>query len=688
MPVPGGHQTTGAPAAKALAFYLPQYYPIPENDEWWGKGFTEWSNVTRARPLYPGHYQPHVPGELGYYDLRLPEVREAQAALAREHGLTGFIYYHYWFNGRRLLERPFDEVLATGSPDFPFALCWANEEWTRNWDGKSGHVLMPQHYDPEDDVAHLRWLAKAFADPRYITIDGKPLFLVYRPGDLPEPRRTTDRWRAEAQKLGFPDLYLAWAEAWGQPPGGPEANGFDATVDFMPRAQERLFTPLESVRGHRIVDYSASAEAHLDRPAPHWRRIPSVMVGWDNTARRPRGATIFDGATPENYRRWLERTVASIADVREEERLLVILAWNEWAEGNHLEPDQHFGRGFLEATQKVLLGGPNVTQGEPTAQGVTRPLAEAQASYSDTFALAARLLPTISVDHRLRVVDLGPDPLRFAAACRVLDVAYEPIAVTTSPTPEAMGQSAEFEKTAQALDELGDVGAVVLLDGIQRIAEPHRFLAALSRWALTHGEPALVISVPNVAHFDRGLRLLCGEWSESDAPSRDMGDLHQFTAVTLRRLLERSGWIVAANDDFESVRSELFDEDLENSIPEEMAGALRVLSETYNPQWAVREFVWALTPISVTSPPRTFGEAIAPDEDEVRKLPGPWRHPVEDYLASIGIVASEINRRGGYRRGLYARRPRRLRWKESIYRVVSGAPGGSALVKSIRKPTG
>ncbi len=242
-----------------------------------------------------------------------------------------------------------------------------------------------------------------------------------------------------------------------------------------------------------------------------------------------------------------------------------------------------------------------------------------------------------------------------------------------------MGATAEFEKTAQALDEVGDVGAIVLLDGIQRIAEPHRFLNSLSRWALTHGEPALLISVPNVAHFDRGLRLLCGEWSGSDGPAGDVGDLHQFTAVTLRRLVERSGWIVADSNDLESVRSGLYDEDLDNSIPEEMAGALRVLSETYNPQWAVREFVWALTPINVPSPPLTFSEAIAPDEDEVRTLPGLRGHPVENYLASIGIVASEINRRDGTRkrrRRRIQRHPRYVRWKETIYRVVGVTSAG------------
>ena len=175
--------------SQVLAFYLPQYHPIPENDEWWGKGFAEWTKVTRGRSLFKGHQQPHLPADLGFYDLRLPETRAYQAELAREAGLDGFIYYHYWFSGRRLLERPFDEVLKLKQPDFPFCLCWANEPWSRNWDGESRSVLMAQSYSQASDLEHIRWLLTAFADERYIKIDGRPLFLIYRPSDLPDIRR-------------------------------------------------------------------------------------------------------------------------------------------------------------------------------------------------------------------------------------------------------------------------------------------------------------------------------------------------------------------------------------------------------------------------------------------------------------------------------------------------------------------
>ncbi len=293
-----GERSTAKP--KALAFYLPQYHPIPENDEWWGKGFTEWHNVAKARPLFPGHYQPHLPGELGYYDLRVPEVRQAQAELARAHGVHGFVYYHYWFHGRRLLERPFDEVLASGEPDFPFALCWANEEWTRGWDAQTGSILIRQEFSREDDLAHIRHLLKAFEDPRYITIDGRPLMLVYRPALIPDLPRTAELWRTEVQRAGFPDLYLCWVESWGPPPEGkvPKHFGRDASVGFMPVLGQELSHPLETLRGHRIFDYESAVESALKLLDSPWKRFPAVMVSWDNTARRARGATIYHGATP------------------------------------------------------------------------------------------------------------------------------------------------------------------------------------------------------------------------------------------------------------------------------------------------------------------------------------------------------------------------------------------------------
>jgi hypothetical protein len=667
----GGPLDSRRAKAKALAFYLPQYHPIPENDEWWGKGFTEWLNVTKARPLFPGHYQPHVPGELGYYDLRVPEVREAQAELARGHGLSGFVYYHYWFHGRRLLERPFEEVLASGSPDFPFALCWANEEWTRNWDGQSGRLLIPQEHSDQDDLDHIRWLCQAFADDRYIKIDGKPLMLVYRPLLLPNARRTTDLWRTEAQKFGFPDLYLSWVEGWGRPPEGPEAFGFDATVGFMPPATERLFTPLDSVRGHQVLDYVSAYESVLQESSPAWKRFPSVMVGWDNTGRRPRGATIFDGATPEAYARWLEATVASLADVREEERYLFILAWNEWAEGNHLEPDQRYGRAFLEATRGALLDGGAIPTAETRSPGAPESSASPGKSflYDSPTANAVRMIREITVDPTRLVVGVGGRSDELAGA---FGASYRSVAVEPGTSVADIGAAIPGDEP---------IGALLLLDRIDQLAEPHELLADLSAWALDHGEPILVLSVPNVAHFDVGLRLLCGDWAPGLPGAAGGAPVHFFTESALEQLVGRCGWRVIARDDFDRANSDGRDVELEDNIPEEMVGALRVLAQTYNPQSTVEQFVWALTPVKVETRPTSFAAAVQPPPPtDDRDLPPEQRHPVYDYLASVGIVASETNRRA-----VAIRRKPRPRWKRVILDRVNANPRTADGYKRLRR---
>lgn len=219
---------------RIFALYLPAYHPIPENDEQWGAGFTEWHNVTSSRPRFKNHYQPHVPADLGYYDLRLPETRSRQAALARHYGIAGFIYYHYWFGGRTLLETPLNEVFKTQEPDFPFAICWANEPWTRRWDGGSQEVFVPQVYSAQDDREHIEALLPMFADERYIRVEGQPLVLIYKASELPDPRRTAEIWRSSVKASGYDDIYLGCVESAAEPRTDPTLSGFDFSVEFQP----------------------------------------------------------------------------------------------------------------------------------------------------------------------------------------------------------------------------------------------------------------------------------------------------------------------------------------------------------------------------------------------------------------------------------------------------------------------
>jgi Glycosyltransferase WbsX/Methyltransferase domain len=342
---------------KLFAFYLPQYHPIPENDRWWGTGFTEWSRVTRAQPQFDEHYQPHLPERLGFYDLRLPETRARQAELASSYGVHGFCYYYYSFGAKTLLERPLAEMLASGEPDFPFCLCWANENWTRRWDGDERELLIEQRYGPELDLALIDELVPYFLDPRYLRVKGAPVLLVYRPGAIPDPWATVARWRNAAREHGFPDLHLVAALTFGL--NDPRSVGFDAAVEFPPHgdvlsARAHAASGLRPDFNGAIIDYEAVVERQITRPPRPFRVYRTAMAGWDNTARHGRRATVFHGATPAAYERWLRSLVTEARFGHPDHKLVFVNAWNEWAEGAHLEPDLRFGTGYLEATQRAL----------------------------------------------------------------------------------------------------------------------------------------------------------------------------------------------------------------------------------------------------------------------------------------------------------------------------------------------
>ncbi len=342
---------------KVLAFYLPQFHPIPENDHWWGKGFTEWSRVARARPQFAGHYQPHLPERLGFYDLRLPEIRTRQAALARDHGVHGFCYYYYWFGSKTLLDRPLSEMLHSGEPDLPFCLCWANENWTRRWDGAERRLLIEQRYGPELDAVLIEDLLPYFLDRRYLRVRGAPVLLVYRPGAIPDPQATTARWRHTAREHGLPDLHLVAALTFGLQ--DPRPLGFDAAVEFPPHGENLpenacAVDGLEPGFGGEVVDFQAVVSRRIGLPPPPFRLYRTAMAGWDNTPRLGRRAIVFHGAKPAAYETWLRALVTAARLGHPDHRLVFVNAWNEWAEGAHLEPDHRFATGYLEATRRAL----------------------------------------------------------------------------------------------------------------------------------------------------------------------------------------------------------------------------------------------------------------------------------------------------------------------------------------------
>ena len=347
-------------APRVLAFYLPQYHPFPENDQWWGKGFTEWTNVSKATPQFVGHYQPRLPGELGFYDLRVPEVLQAQAKMARNAGVDAFCFHYYWFGGKRLLERPLDAFVADPEIALPFALCWANENWTRRWDGDESDVLMAQAHSPEDDLALLDDLARYMASPRYVRVGGKPLLIVYRPDTLPDAAATLERWRKRAREQGIGELFVLCTNAFGF--SAWRDAGFDGLVEFPPHALQKgeITETVERLNldfAGRVYDYGAVVEGRIEalerREEP--RIYPGVMPSWDNEARKPGCGNIFHNATPQHFHDWVGAALDCTTRLAPpDERLVFVNAWNEWGEGTYLEPDRWFGHASAQALRNAV----------------------------------------------------------------------------------------------------------------------------------------------------------------------------------------------------------------------------------------------------------------------------------------------------------------------------------------------
>lgn len=342
--------------AKLIAYYLPQFHPIPENDRNWGKGFTEWRNVTKAVPSFVGHYQPRQPGELGFYDLRVVDIMQRQVELAKLYGISAFCFHFYWFGGKRLLELPLQNYLHNQDLELPFCLCWANENWSRRWDGSENEILVAQAHSPEDDIAFIRYLKQYFDDPRYLKVDGKPMLTVYRPGILPNMKETVARWRSEMSKMGFPGIFLIATNSFSFE--DYESGGFDALSEFpphglrVPEISDRV-EPLGTTNA--IFDYESVVERYeKESITPGKVVMPGIMPGWDNSARRPFAGYVFHGSTPALFERWLDASVKRSKQNPSGQRMVIINAWNEWAEGAYLEPDRRFGYAYLSACSSVV----------------------------------------------------------------------------------------------------------------------------------------------------------------------------------------------------------------------------------------------------------------------------------------------------------------------------------------------
>lgn len=345
---------------KTIAFYLPQFHPFDENDKWWGKGFTEWTNVTKAKPNFKGHYQPHLPIHNGFYDLRIPEIMKEQAELAKNYGIHGFNFYYYWFDGKILMHKPFEILLEHKEIDINFCITWANENWTRAWDASENEILIAQKHSNDDSKKFIQNLYKFFNDKRYICIDNKPILIIYRCDMIPNIKETIAIWREEMEKAGYPGIYLICAQTYGI--RNPLDYGFDAAMEFPPHntmditntVTKQLLNP--EFFGN-IFDYTKIVNEQCNKIRPNYKCFETLMLSWDNTPRKQNFSNIFTNFTIKKYQAWLSNIIHNTyfnKELKNDEKLIFINAWNEWAEGTHLEPDREYGYNYLESTYNIL----------------------------------------------------------------------------------------------------------------------------------------------------------------------------------------------------------------------------------------------------------------------------------------------------------------------------------------------
>lgn len=373
--MPMNQQTIDNNKPRLIAFYLPQYHPIPENDKWWGKGFTEWTNVTKAKPLFPGHVQPKLPSDLGFYDLRVPEIRNAQAELAQKHGVYGFCYWHYWFgNGRKLLDQPLNDMLKSGKPDFPFCLAWANENWTGIWHGSPDKTLVGQTYPGKSDYLNFfHSILPALSDYRYIRIDDKPLFIIYKPLNHPDLKYFIDIFQNEAIKAGFCGLHIAGFSD--STPYVPSNHNLDSLIfsnfsnlllsskniaspEYYRRKFNQFFHLLNK-HPIKVFSYKSAIKRWMEYEDLPFKYYPVIFPNWDNSPRSGNKSIIVTNSTPDLFKQHLTDALKKIEGRSDSDKIIFIKSWNEWAEGNYMEPDALWGTKYLEKIRETIFSKNN-----------------------------------------------------------------------------------------------------------------------------------------------------------------------------------------------------------------------------------------------------------------------------------------------------------------------------------------
>ena len=548
---------------KVVAYHLPQFHSTPENDEWWGKNFTEWTNTKKAKPLFPNHYQPREPhADIGYYDLSDVAVLKRQAQLAARHGIHGFAFYHYWFHGRRLLGDPVDSLLAHPEVDINFCLCWANETWSRRWDGKDHHILVQQTYSPDDDIHFIEFLAPFFCDRRYIRINGRPLLQVYRVNKLPSASATADRWRTWCRQNGIGEIHLVAINHSEVSPSGSHLKeiGFDAYSNFAPHnfpcghisAEEGLFEG-----GYRF-DYKDGVKRYIESEAID-NCYECCTLGWDNTARFGKKANIYLNFSLGTYYNWL---VEALHRTRQkfvgDQRILFINAWNEWAEGSYLEPDKKYGYSALNTTSKAIFGLPLDNDQEESELNILEDVSQTNSALETAdkytkdyewlkFTIESQAENSLTkvngmIKDKSEILEFGPASGYFTRYLRDHRQATVDIIEIDE---DCAKRAAEFARHCFVGDlEKNDWRAafegrtydyILFADVLEHLRDPLSVLRASSFLLKTGGQ--IIISVPNIGHWQILASLINNDFSYNSVGIMDRTHLRFFTESTLRQLI-------------------------------------------------------------------------------------------------------------------------------------------------------